>query len=124
MCRVDGVDRSEVYVESSHRARKEHRCEECRRTIMPSEVYRRVFAVTEGDASSMKVCGHCVVAMDWLVRNCGGYIYGEVREDIHEHAQEYQRLPLARIAVGMRRKWARFTGPGLLAVPPVPDSLI
>ncbi len=124
MCRIDGADRSEVYSESTHRARKEHKCYECRRAIMPGEVYRRVFTVTEGDASSMKVCGHCIVAQDWLISNCGGYVYGEVREEIEEHAQEYRALSLARIAVGMRRKWRRLRGDGLLAVPPSPAALI
>lgn len=122
MCMIDGGDRAEVWVESTQKARKEHRCGECGRTISPGEVYHKVFGVQDGDPFSGKWCSHCNVAKDWLWENCGGSILGMIEEDIREHVEEYSRMDIARLAVGMGRDWQRFHG-GLMPLPKLPRPL-
>lgn len=105
MCRVDG-DPADAYSVTKPVARKEHRCGECRRAILPGEVYERHGMCYEGTASSWLVCSHCAVLTRWLVIECGGTVQGEVIEDIEEHASEYQRADLKELAAWARAQWA------------------
>ena len=88
MCMVDMADGMSVVLHSSHRkANKEHRCRECRRAIAPGEKYLNEGLLWEGEKSTHKPCRHREVVRDWLVGECGGFIYGgEIEEDIREHA--------------------------------------
>jgi len=45
-------------------ARKEHRCELCRRTIRPGEKYRRGVGLDGSTAFTFKECRHCRAVMD------------------------------------------------------------
>ena len=124
MCRVEGAEIPQVYHEETRKARKEHRCAECGRTIAVTETYRSHFYVQDGIANMSKTCAHCCVAADWLVTNCGGYIFEEVIEEIKEHADEYPMLamPLLRLVVGARRKWiTRDDRP--MPLPPAPPDI-
>lgn len=124
MCRIDGADRSEVLQSAMRKARKEHRCSECRRTIQPGEQYQYDVTLYEGSMDTNKTCAHCMVARAWLLENCGGYIYGEVIEEVQEHGEEYRqlRIPLYRVAAAARRKWQRFGG-GLMPIPAPPPNI-
>jgi hypothetical protein len=107
------------------KARKEHRCGECWRTIAKGETYRLHTSCYDHYVCTSKVCAHCQVACRWLSQNCGGWIFEAVREDIHEHVSEYPglALPLLRLEVGMRRKWRRFDGAGLMRAPVPPPNI-
>lgn len=59
MCDLAGDERAEVFEEEVRRARKEHRCECCRRTIAVGERYARTFVVFEGEPDSAKACLAC-----------------------------------------------------------------
>lgn len=126
MCMIDEADvRSKVHCSTNPKARKNYRCWECGRTIEKGERYRRIVMLCDGDWSSTPVCAHCAVAVDWLSVQCGGTLLGEVIGDIEAHVEEYQgkSMPLARLLIGMRRKWIRFNGSGLMSQRPVPARI-
>lgn len=120
MCMIDDCDSAEV---SSSRwiksARKEHKCTECARPIAKGEPYKYGFMVFEGSGESYHMCQHCYVAAEWLIENCGGFVWHSVHEDIAEHASEYPALKeeLQPLRDGMRAKWS-----GLL-LPKLPASI-
>lgn len=118
MCAIDGGEMYYPYrVQNVKRARKEHRCDECNRTIAIGESYRYAFGVLDGDANHHHICAHCRVAADWLIDNCSGYLHCGVLEDIQEHVDQYRYFGLARLKAGMLRKWRRFGGDGLMPIP-------
>lgn len=120
MCMVSGNGPDYWRVDSLV-ARVEHRCGECCRVIAKGEPFERHFTVYEGSGHSLVVCSHCAVLCDWLAINCDGWVYEHVVEDILEHARDYRRPDLARIAVMARNKWT-WLRPGKHAFPgrPVP----
>lgn len=127
MCMIDDCCRAELWSESRAKARKEHRCGECGRTIKRGETYCKVFGVQDGDPFAGKWCAHCNVAKNWLWTNCGGSLLGAVIEDCESHVQEYGRLAdcipaLARICVGARRKWTVRRGPSIGQLMPIPEQ--
>ena len=89
MCRVHGEDFVTVLHERWQTARKDHRCGECRVPIRPGDRYVAERYVYDGAASSHKTCADCWEYRTWLQLECGGFIYGEVREDFGEHLGEY-----------------------------------
>ncbi len=125
MCMIDGGEQCDVYSAFNRRARKERRCDECSRTIGVGETYRASKGLYDGYWSAYVMCGHCEVAASWLAANCGGFMHHGVWEDFEEHITEYPQLarPLERLRVGRKRRWLRFDGSGLMAVPPVPPTL-
>ena len=124
MCMIEGCDeRAHVWHESRQRAKKEHKCGECRRAIAVGEHYWRVWAISVDGPFNGKWCEHCNVAKEWLWVNCGGSLLSGVEEDIAQHVEEYRRMDLARLDVGMRRRWRAFKRPGLLPVPPLPRPI-
>lgn len=126
MCMYDGdYDPPTIQTTTTVRARKAHKCIECRRDIQSGETYQRVFQVYCGHANVYKTCSHCLIGVGWLIENCSGYVFEEVREDIYEHVREYPTVApyLVRFVVGSNRKWQRFDGAGLMAVPKEMRSL-
>lgn len=122
MCRIDDCDRSEFMSTSYQRAAKIHRCYECGRDIAKGERYRRTFTVTEGSAGTFLMCGHCEAAAGWLLRECGGFMFDQVAEELAEHAEEYPHVAdaLAPLVAGIRARWQ--CDGALMAVPSVPEA--
>jgi hypothetical protein len=115
---ADGADFEGTFLgESTRKARKVHKCEECWREIQPGEQYRIATWVNDGRVDSMKMCAHCRVASKWLSDNCGGFVYGGVWEDIEEHIEEYRDVypevtrDLKRLAVWEQHGWRVKRGP-------------
>ncbi len=131
MCMIDDGDRAQLWSESTRRARKEHKCCECGRTIHIGEKYCVVFGKQDGDTFFDKWCGHCDVAKDWLWTNCSGSILTCVIEDIRSHVEDYRGqaacVPrLQRIVVGAGRFWKIGRGARkgqLMALPKLPANL-
>lgn len=125
MCRIDGAERAEVHSGHQRKARKLHKCSECRRQINVGETYQYDFTVFEGSPDTYKTCQHCCVLREWLLKNCGGYIYTEVADEVREHAEEYRYLaiPLLRVTAGARRKWKRFGSDELMPIPTLPPPI-
>lgn len=128
MCAIDNADVVTTFYHSEKRkAKKEHKCDECLRTIHSGEIYTNTFMVCEGSAATFHSCAHCEIAESWLITNCGGYLSGGVYEDIEEHVHEYAhpsiRRGLLRLVIGLRRQWKLFHGEGLMRIPPLPPPL-
>jgi hypothetical protein len=51
-----------------------------------------------------------MIVRNWLVGECGGWVYGEIYTDIEEHSWEGYGAEIKLMAVGMRRKWTRKDG--------------
>lgn len=58
MCYID-YEPCTVWNETHHKARKEHICSCCGRTIRIGEIYMTHFSVFEGDVTSQKCCAEC-----------------------------------------------------------------
>jgi hypothetical protein len=124
MCRVDfDGERPSVYSTARPVARKAYACGECGRTIAPGERYVREFQVFDGDPLTFFRCAHCDVGAGWLVRTCAGYIFGEILEDLEEHAGDYPAIgaELRAFVAAARAKWA--VGAGLAPIPPALPEL-
>ena len=124
MCAINGGETADFYHRSTRVARKQHRCEECARTIAVGEKYEHA-SLFYDRWSAFKTCRHCMVSTGWLGHNCGGFLHGGVFDDIEEHTREYPELAfgLLRLAVGMKRKWKRFDTEGLMKMPVMPASI-
>lgn len=112
MCMADSADGYCTTINQAWRkAAKKHRCSECRRQILPGEGYRYEFTRFDGEVSQHHTCEHCLVARQWLMENCGGWLYGGVEEDIQEHADSgMYGFGVRLLAIGMERKWTRKDG--------------
>lgn len=110
MCMIADEDYWTWY-EERHvpRARKEHTCGECRRTIARGESYWIQGGVNDGTFVWNKTCDHCNEASDWLLYVCDGWVFGARLEDFMEHVVGYERYirsrPLVRLVRWMRAGW-------------------
>lgn len=109
MCMVDDAEPWEFYAESHVRAaRKEHRCNECRRTVWVGEGYRRAIGKFDGHFQVYVTCPHCEAAGEWLIKACRGYMFDFVLEDLREHWEESElfRSPMLRWLIDhMEKGW-------------------
>lgn len=125
MCMLDGCDEIVTTLNEGHyvTARKLHKCMECGREIPKGESYHTETFKHGGDVKTHKTCGHCMVVRGWLTKECGGWVYSMVEEDLGEHVSEsgYYGMPLARLYVAMRNDWKRQDGM-LRPVPPMPQT--
>jgi len=123
MCAIDDGEHYDVYCAQTRKAAKAHKCNECYRQIAKGESYRHTHGLYDGYWMQNRVCSHCQVATTWLSDNCGGYMDQGVCEDIEQHVDEYRRMDLARLAVGMRSKWKRIRREGLMPIPKLPRPI-
>ncbi len=111
MCMISDADGLCVVLHDKDQiARKEHKCDECSRQIPIGETYKNECLVWEGAKSTHKTCAHCMIVRNWLLGECGGWVYGEIYTDIEEHSWEGYGAEIKLMAVGMRRKWTRKDG--------------
>lgn len=123
MCRVEQADWATFQNVTNPRARKEHRCGECRRTIPVGEQYERTSGLYDSKWDVYCTCQHCQRARLWLERECGGWVYTEVCEELIEHWQEdelYRSFWLAHVIAGMKHRWHD----GRLPVPEQPPLTV
>lgn len=122
MCMVDGLgEHASVYSEREYTARKQWRCTECERDILPGERYHYNFQVVDGQPDEYRWCAHCGVGLKWLGVVCRGWLFYATTEDLRQHmgVDGYPWVALGRHVVGRRRKWRRKDGTLL----PLPRSL-
>lgn len=68
------------------KARKQHKCYECRRKIEPGERYEHVSGKWDGGLASMSVCLDCVSIRKAFFLD--GFTYGGIWEDFIGYLQE------------------------------------
>lgn len=123
MCMIDDSDGVCIVLHAdTRRARKPHKCYECGRDIAAGEKYLNEATLYEGSKETIKTCLHCKVVRDWLFNECGGWLYGGVKEDIREHVAEYDYgKGVLMLSVGMSRRWIKRSGE-MWRVPSLPKS--
>lgn len=84
MCVYD-YDHPTCYTEREVTARRPHRCTECCREIAVGERYLRTFGVWDKHADVFKTCDGCQLALAWLRDACGGWMHGDMLEEIRTH---------------------------------------
>jgi hypothetical protein len=72
------------------KARKPHRCYECRGSIKPGESYERTAGKWDGDFCSFKTCALCRELRRWAVISvpCFCWTYGELHENVRDMVSE------------------------------------
>lgn len=105
MCNTD-YDYPRFYHMTYRKAKKLHSCCECGRTIKKGEKYQYVCGGwDDAKVSTFKTCKYCVVAQNWLHKECGGFMHGGLQEEIEEHAWECRKIFLYKWLIGIRTKW-------------------
>jgi hypothetical protein len=109
MCMWDDAEAYEIYHLQLRTARKEHRCDECDRTIEPGERYRHATGLHDARWDTHHQCAHCCEVTRWLDAVCEGWLHHAVEEDLFEHVAGHERelrtRPLTRLARWMRADW-------------------
>jgi len=95
MCTCDDFSRAEFYDVTYPKARKPHRCVECRVHIAPGTRYSRHTQKWEGEVSSTTFCVDCdawskaLLAAQHEACGCAGWLYGEMWSTIGEFTDEH-----------------------------------
>jgi hypothetical protein len=106
MCSVDDCPPPQVYDEAHRVARKVHLCTECWRDIKVGEKYVHIRGLWEDAWSTHRLCWHCGALSAFMVRLCGGWVFGSLYTELVDHWREgYASIPLGRLIVAMRLKW-------------------
>lgn len=117
----------------SRRARKQHRCVECRRTIEPGETYEYWSWAMDGTVDTAKMCAHCqaVLTIGHAITGCPkvwnvtmmfdrdpeiGFVANCLHDDGHA-LTHVERSFLEALQVEAERKWRPPDRDELLPVP-------
>lgn len=76
-------DGPSCYSSSTRKARKGHRCCECRETITPGTEYEYVSGIWDGRPESFKTCLSCVEIRNHF--GCEGWIIGQLWDDLENN---------------------------------------
>lgn len=110
----DGGEMWELTRRETRRARKEHRCGECGRTIGKGETYEYLTGLIYGHWDTERTCEQCIAAARWLTVVCEGWLYQGVQQDLGEHVvghESYLRTaPLTRLYRWMLADWRNRAG--------------
>lgn len=85
-CYCDYDPPAEFYGVSIRKARKQHRCEECGRYILPGERYEKVVGKWEGEVSGFNTCTHCLDIRTFVKNSvpCFCWFHGSMLDDARE----------------------------------------
>lgn len=77
----------------TRKARKPHKCWECRAAIDPGEVYEHVRGKWDGDIWTFKTCALCLELRQWarISVPCFCFSYGDLHENIRDMVDEVHR---------------------------------
>lgn len=90
MCDCDTDDPPTFFESDMRKARKEHRCVECRRSIHAGDRYEYAAGVWDGDFYAFKTCLRCVglrAAHTSAAPSCSA-VFGELLSQIGECSRE------------------------------------
>lgn len=82
---IDCDEYADVYRSKVQRARKEHKCDECGRTIVRGEEYEYAVMCVEGSWDKSKTCVDCLSVRK--VFFCHGWQFTTLWEYLDEHIQ-------------------------------------
>lgn len=101
----DGGDGPEFFQEADHKARKQHKCCECKRTIEPDEVYRKESGRWNGGFESYKTCLDCLSMRQAFF--CGFYyeqVWQMFRDEMFETGGDFNQTAMAKLTPAAREK--------------------
>ena len=81
----DEGERPEFYSEVKRKARKAHKCYECRRVITTGELYHISTGKWDAKIQRNKVCADCRSIQDSMF--CDGYYFGSLLDDLEQHVE-------------------------------------
>ena len=89
MCSCDGNGPSASW-ESRPKAKKRHKCSECRGWIEPGEVYWNVRGIWDGGPSTYKVCADCDALLSWCSEgaDCFCWSFTNIHSDVLDFVGE------------------------------------
>lgn len=94
--------------QSTRKARKIHKCAECRRSIRVGESYFHEYLAYEGKRYGYNTCAHCMQARDFYIHEIQGeFSYGDLYECLSDYSYEW---PNKFYLDGMRRSWTKRDG--------------
>ena len=84
-------DPPEFYHQERRKARTTHRCEECRKAILPGEQYEHVRGKWIGNVNSFDTCCRCLALRDFVVAHvpCSCWAHGNMIDDVMQDADAY-----------------------------------
>lgn len=90
-CYCDYSDGPSVFDEKTVKAKKVHKCSECRGAIQAGETYLKTWGIWDGEASTFKRCPDCSALIAWATAHvkCICWYYGQTLSDIIDAMQEY-----------------------------------
>jgi hypothetical protein len=83
---VDFDEGPEFYTEKIIKARKQHKCNECRGMINKGEKYERVTGKWDGNVSTYKTCLDCLSIRKQFFSN--GWSFSDMLWDLKDHIVE------------------------------------
>ena len=104
MCDCD-YDQPDVFEQSDVKARKFHRCSECRGWIAPGETYRKSFGVWDGSAQSFKTCRDCIEFAGWAEDQNGDNICYGLGNMIHDIRDCLNEMGDDRVQAELSVRW-------------------
>lgn len=93
-CDIDWDEQPTFFSVSARRAKKPHKCSECRRTITKGEPYEYVAGLWDGDFNQYKTCSICLELRAYMFAHipcfCSsyGYLQSDALETLSEYASE------------------------------------
>lgn len=134
MCDCDD-NSPKVCGQMTRRARKPHRCSECRRTIAKGETYQETSGLWDGGWETFRWCIHCVESCKIINTSLKDFCfcYGSLWEAttnvgsdsynwIDRHYDRSWPPGVARLIVSARRKWTYRRGCKIGQLVPVPSQ--
>lgn len=89
----------------TRKARKVHKCYECRGTINPGDSYERTAGKWDGEFTEFKTCELCAELRQWarISVPCFCWTYG----DLHEHVRSMVEEVRSDVPAGFVFEWGR-----------------
>jgi hypothetical protein len=86
---VCDYDPAEFYSATIRKARKQHKCFECRGFIEPGEQFEYVAGCWDGNFDYFKTCCRCVDLRTWVKNNipCVCWAHGNLHDDLLENVR-------------------------------------
>lgn len=129
MCYCDDADPQITGGSVERKARKPHKCYECRRAIAKGETYTEHSGLwRDGGWMTFRWCEHCAAAQEvhQAITKCHCYTFGGLWEGIRDSLPGFgdvRDVAVCRLIAGMDREWRRRRGPRkgeLMPLPVVP----
>lgn len=105
MCAIEDCEPWKVCRQENRRARKQHRCTECGRTIQTGERYSCITGLAEDHWQRFRICNHCLAAGRWLDIMCSGWPLTMLCDELREHSEEFQSDLLGDLYQSVRNGW-------------------